>query len=119
MNRKSLIIGLSIAAAATVSAESYTEHNTPFVSTTARAVVQAQDIPATASVTNPSSTRYNPLLQFRSDRGRAQVRSEYIEDRELVSAFTGEDSGSGYLSGRAAAAGETFASATGASRIVR
>lgn len=120
MNRKSLIVGLSIAAAtAVVSAESYTQHNTPFVSTTARAVVQARDIPAISSVTNPSSTSYNPLLQFRSDRGREQVRSEYLEDRKLVSAFTGEDSGSGYLSGRAAAAGETFASATVASRISR
>ena len=114
MNRKSLIVGLSIAAAAaTVSAESYTEYNTPFVSTAQRVVVQAQDIPAVSSVTNPSSTSYDPLAQFRSDRGRAQVASEYVEFREVVSAFTGEDSGSGYLSGRAAAAGESISTVAG------
>jgi hypothetical protein len=67
---------------------------------------------------NPWSTSYNPLATFRSDRGRAQVQSEYIEKREVVSAFTGEDSGSGYLNGRPAAAGETF-TAAGLSRIVR
>jgi len=119
MNRKSLILGLSIAAAAaSVSAESYTEYNKPFVSNTARAVVLATDVPATASVRNPSSTSYDPLAGFRSDRGRLAVQSEYIESREVVAAFTGEDSGSGYLSGRPAAAGETF-TASAASRITR
>ncbi len=48
------------------------------------------------------------MQQFRSDRGRGQVSSEYVASREVVSAFTGEDSGSGYLSGRAAAAGESI-----------
>lgn len=120
MNRKSLIIGLFIAAAAAgASAESYSEYNTPFVSSAQRVAVQARHVRATASVTNPASTSYNPLTQFGSDRSRAQVASEYIAQREVVSAFTGEDSGSGYLSGRSAAAGETFTSAAGASRIVR
>ena len=119
MNRKSLIIGLSIAAAAAAaSAESYTEHNTPFVSTGSRSAVQAELVTARQSA-NPWSTSYNPLASFRSDRGRLAVQSEYIEDREVVSAFTGEDSGSGYLNGRPAAAGETFTSAARASRIVR
>ena len=108
MNRKSLIVGLSIAAAAaSVSAESYTEHNTPFVSTAQRVVVQSKDVPAVASVANPSSTGYNPLAEFRSDRTRAQVSADYVQAREVVNAFTGEDSGSGYLAGRPAAAGET------------
>ena len=120
MNRKSLIVGLSIAAAAAaVSAESYTEYNTPFVSTASRAAVQASAIPATAAVANPWSISYDPLASFQSDRGRGQVRSEYVEDRERVAAFTGEDSGSGYLSGRPAAAGETFSAAADAARIVR
>lgn len=120
MNRKSLILALSIAAAAaTVSAESYTEHNTPFVSTAQRVVVQSRDVPAVSSTANPSSTSYNPLADFRSDRGRGQLSSEYVEAREVVSAFTGEDSGSGYLSGRPAAAGETFASESGVTRAVR
>ena len=120
MNRKSLIVGLAIAAAAaTVSAESYTEYNTPFVSTAPRAVVQSQDVPAVASATNPWSTSYNPLAQFRSDRTRAEVSADYVAAREAVSAFTGEDSGSGYLAGRPAAAGETFASVAGVPRAVR
>ncbi|MBC5781425.1 hypothetical protein H8N03_00630 [Ramlibacter sp. USB13] len=119
MNHKSLILGLSIAAAAaSVSAESYTEYNTPFVSTASPVAVLAKDVPATSSVNNPSSTSYNPLAGFQTDRGRRAVQSEYIEDRERVAAFTGEDSGSAYLSGRPAAAGETFA-ATASSRIVR
>ncbi len=118
MNRKSLVLGLSIAAAAfAASAESYTEHNTPFVSTAERVTVQAKDLQATSSVNNPASIAYDPLAGFRSDRGRGAVQSEYIEDRELVAAFTGEDSGSGYLAGRPAAAGENFA--TGISPIVR
>jgi hypothetical protein len=118
MNRKSLFIGLSIAAAAAAaSAESYTEHNTPFVSTASRVAVQAKDIPAVASATNPWSIRYDPLAGFSSDRGRAQVRSEYVENRERVAAFTGEDSGSGYLSGRPAAAGETFAASANGSVV--
>jgi hypothetical protein len=120
MNRKSLILGLSIAAAAaSVSAESYTEYNTPFVSTAQRAVVQSRDIPAVASATNPSSTSYNPLAQFHSEHTRAQVSADYAASREVVSAFTGEDSGSGYLAGRPAAAGETFASIARVQRVVR
>jgi hypothetical protein len=108
MNRKSLIVALSLAAAATAaSAESYTEYNTPFVSNAQRVAVQAQAVPATSSVTNPSSISYNPLTQFRSDRTRAQVSAEYVAAREVVNAFTGEDSGSGYLAGRPQAAGET------------
>ncbi|MCC2634880.1 MAG: hypothetical protein K0S48_2766 [Ramlibacter sp.] len=111
MNRKTLIVGLSIAAAAaSVSAESYTEYNTPFVSTAQRVVVQSQVARGVAPSINPWSTSYNPLAQFRSDRTRAQVSAEYVQAREVVNAFTGEDSGSGYLSGRPAAAGETFAS---------
>lgn len=118
-DRKSLLIGLSIAAAAaSVSAESYTEYNTPFVSSADRVAVQAADLPAISSVTNPSSTSYDPLAGFRSDRGRKAVQSDYVEDRAVVAAFTGEDSGSGYLSGRAAAAGERFA-ASGSASIVR
>jgi hypothetical protein len=108
MNRKSLIVGLAIAAAAAaVSAESYEEYNPPFVSSASRADVQAELVQARRSGVNPWSTSYNPLSTFRSEKTRAQVTAEYISARDLVSAFTGEDSGSGYLAGRPAAAGET------------
>jgi hypothetical protein len=108
MNRQtSLILGLALAAAAGVaSAESYQEYNTPFVSTTSRAAVQSQ-VQAAAHAPNPWSTSYNPLAQFRSEKTRAQVSAEFIGARDTVSAFTGEDSGSGYLSRRPAAAGNT------------
>ena len=49
---------------------------------------------------NPWSTRYNPLDSFRSERSRAEVTAEYIANRDRVSAFTGQDSGSAYLSAR-------------------
>lgn len=107
MNRKSLILGAAIAAAASfASAESYEEYNTPFVSSTSRAAVQSEAVAARKSA-NPWSTSFNPLAQFRSGTTRAQVTAEYIANRDVVDAFTGEDSGSGYLAGRPAAAGET------------
>ena len=108
MNRKSLIVAFAIsAAAAGASAESYEAHNTPFVSTASRATVQAEVTHPRASTVNPWSTSYNPIAQFRSEKSRAQVTAEYIGARDVVDAFTGEDSGSGYLAGRPAAAGET------------
>jgi hypothetical protein len=108
MNRKALITGIAIAAAAfAASAESYEAYNKPFVSTASRAAVQAESAQRATGAANPWSIRYNPLAQFRSEKSRAQVTAEYIAQRELVAAFTGEDSGSGYLAGRPAAAGET------------
>jgi hypothetical protein len=108
MNRKSLITGIAIAAAAfAASAESYEEYNKPFVSSAPRAVVQAEAAQRSAPAANPWSISYNPLAQFRSEKTRAEVTAEYIAQRDLVDAFMGEDSGSGYLAGRPAAAGET------------
>ena len=98
MNRKSLAFSLAIAAMAGSSfAESYTQHNTPFVSSATRTEVAAQ----VAQPVNPWSISYNPLAQFRSSKTRAQVTAEYIVDRDVVNAFTGEDSGSSYLAGGA------------------
>lgn len=106
MNRKSIVTAIAISAAAfAASAESYEEYNKPFVSTSSRAVVQ-QDVAQRGGV-NPWSTSYNPIAHFRSDKSRAQVTADYIAQRDVVDAFTGEDSGSGYLAGRPAAAGET------------
>ena len=108
MNRKSLIVGIAIvAAAAAASAESYEEYNPPFVSSATTAVFQTEAAGAQGKSVNPWSTSYNPLAHFRSEKTRAQVTAEYVASRDLVDAFTGEDSGSGYLAGRPAAAGET------------
>lgn len=95
MNRN-IVAALAIAAAAaagTASAESYEEYNVPFVSTASRAAVQSQ-VQAPAQGANPWSISYNPLAQFRSEKTRQQVAAEYIAARDVVSAFTGEDSGS-------------------------
>ena len=83
-------------------AESYTEHNTPFVSNATRAQVAAQVTQSAHSAINPWSTSYNPLAQFRSSKTRAQVTAEYIANRDVVDAFIGEDSGSNYLADAAA-----------------
>jgi hypothetical protein len=64
----------------------------PFVSTEDRAQVKAEIAQAHAA-NNPSSMTYNPLAIFQSSRTRADVRAEYIADRDEVAALTGEDSG--------------------------
>lgn len=46
---------------------------------------------------NPWSKSYNPLKAFRSTSSRADVTAQYVEARDRVAAFTGEDSGSAYL----------------------
>lgn len=108
MNRTSLIVGFAIAAAAaSASAESYDAYNAPVLSNTPQVAVQPAVKYVRQGGVNPWSTSYNPLAQFRSEKSRAQVTAEYIAARDLVDAFTGEDSGSGYLAGRPAAAGET------------
>ena len=104
MNRKSLFVALAIAAAAGSSfAESYTEHNTPFVATASRADVAAQLV---QQGVNPSSNRFNPLAQFRSTKTRAEVVAEYVAGRNVVNALTGEDSGSAFLADGATAEGQ-------------
>lgn len=43
-------------------------------------------------------TESEPRASRRNVRTRAQVRAEYLRNREVVAALTGEDSGSAYLS---------------------
>ena len=118
MNRKSILIALAIAATVgTASAESYVEYNTPFASSGSRAAVNAELAQARQAGVNPWSTSYNPQAQFRSTKTRAQVVGEYLAARGVVDAFTGEDSGSAYLTGSPAAAGETCLA--GQSPVVR
>jgi hypothetical protein len=66
--------------------------------TQTRAAVAQQLDQYRAVGVNPWSSTYNPLKTFRSERTRAEVRAEYIRNRAAVSALTGEDSGSAYLS---------------------
>ncbi len=78
-------------------AETPTIDTTPFVSTQSRAQVQAELAAFKKSGVNPWSIQYNPLKNFQSGTTRAQVTAEYLASRDLVDAFTGEDSGSSYL----------------------
>ncbi|HEX7891331.1 MAG TPA: hypothetical protein VF522_18400 [Ramlibacter sp.] len=68
--------------------------------TQTRAAVAQQFQQYRAEGVNPWSTTYNPLKTFRGERTRAEVRAEYLRNRAAVSALTGEDSGSAYLSTR-------------------
>ena len=100
MNRNTVIAIALAAAAGTSFADDITIETTPFISTATRAEVQADLQAFKKSGVNPRSTRYNPLAQFSSQRTRAEVTAEYINVRDRVAAFTGEDSGSSYLSAR-------------------
>jgi Domain of unknown function (DUF4148) len=107
MNRKSLI-ALAFAASATAAfADDITIDPNPFVSTATRAEVQSEQAAFEASGRDPWSRQYNPLDDFTSQRSRDEVRSEYMQVRDRVAAFTGEDSGSAYLAGQPDAVTDT------------
>jgi hypothetical protein len=72
----------------------------PFVSTADRAEVRAEQATFEASGRDPWARDYNPLADFQSQRSRAEVKAEYLQSRDRVDAFTGEDSGSAYLAGQ-------------------
>jgi hypothetical protein len=103
MNRYILSSVLAIAAAAVTTnamADDITIDTNPFTSTATRAQVQAELQQFKASGVNPWSQGYNQLGDFRGAKTRAQVSAEYVQSRDAVSAFTGEDSGSAYLQAR-------------------
>ena len=103
-----LTIGATAAAALAVAAiasgnayaDDITIDTTPFVSTKSRAEVQAEllgqpeRLRASAS---EWSRQYNDVPQIKSTYTSEQARAEYKVSRELVSALTGEDSGSAYF----------------------
>ena len=102
MNRNialSLVIA-SAAVAAPAFADDPTVVNDPFVSSVSRASVIAEMQQARQAGGNPWADDYNPIAQFRSGRTRAEVTSEYMLSRDMVSALGGEDSGSAYLARR-------------------
>jgi hypothetical protein len=65
---------------------------------TSRTQVRAELAAYQKSGVNPWSWTYNPLATFQGERSRAEVRDDYLAHRDEVSAMTGEDSGSAYLS---------------------
>ena len=107
MNRKSLL-ALALAATATGAfADDITIDPTPFVSTATRAQVQAELAAFQESGRDPWARQYDPLADFRSQRSREEVKAEYVQARDRVAAFTGEDSGSAYLAGQSEAVPST------------
>ncbi|HXE48270.1 MAG TPA: DUF4148 domain-containing protein [Ramlibacter sp.] len=98
MNRNFALIAVFAAAATTSAfADDITIDPTPFVSTRARAEVQAELAQYKQEGVNPWSISYNPLKYFHSEKSREQVQQEFVASRDAVKAMTGEDSGSAYL----------------------
>ena len=101
MNRKSLFAAaFATAFAGGAFADDITIDTTPFVSTATRAEVRAELDAHRQAGNNPASNRYDPFVQFEGQRSRAAVTAEYISARDRVAAFTGEDSGSAFLTAR-------------------
>lgn len=62
-----------------------------------RDTVQAELAQYRRAGVNPWATSYNQLRSFKSTASRADVTAQYVQARDRVAAFTGEDSGSAYL----------------------
>ena len=69
----------------------------PAAAGVSRQAVQAELAQYRREGVNPWSMSYNPLKSFRSSTSRDAVTSQFLDAREQVAAFTGEDSGSSYL----------------------
>jgi Domain of unknown function (DUF4148) len=69
----------------------------PFVSTLTRAQVNEELNQFRHSV-NPWADDYSQMAQSGSTSTRAEVQAGYLASRDEVAAFTGEDSGSVYMS---------------------
>ena len=74
-----------------------------------RAQVQADLARYQKAGVNPWAIAYNPLKSFKSQKSRAEVENEYVQDRAAVQAMTSEDSGSAYLAAHQPATGTQFA----------
>lgn len=75
-----------------------------------RAEVQVELKQFKASGVDPWADEYDQLAGFRGTMTRAQVRGEYLANRDEVKAMTAEDSGAAYLaSHRANGVGRHFA----------
>ncbi len=116
MNRKIALalVAVATAFAGTAFAEDYNGYNPHAQSSRSRSAVQAELAQFKQSGVNPSSMAYNPLRGFHGTATREQVAADYRASRDVVAAFTGEDSGSAYLARRGAASRTTLAGAPSA-----
>jgi hypothetical protein len=84
---------LATAAIGSAFAGEITPEPAPFTSAVSRAQVQAELAQYRRSGIDTSSYEYNPLAQFKSGTTRAEVRADYIANRDQVAANSGEGSG--------------------------
>lgn len=100
MNR-TLALALSLACAAAVApvrADDITVDPNPFISAKTRAEVMEDLRQYQQAGINPWADDYNHLAQAPSSLTRAEVTAEFMASRNAVAAFSGEDSGSSYMS---------------------
>lgn len=104
MNRRLITISIAAAAAATFAGGAFAESPDPsgqfahqVASGKSRAEVVAELQEYKRAGVNPWSMSYNPLRTFKSTTTREAVVAGYLDSREQVNAFNGEDSGSAYL----------------------
>lgn len=99
MNRNfALTLVSACIAAGPAFADDITVDPQPFVSTLTRAEVKEELSQFRHSGVNPWADEYNQMAQSGSTSTRAEVQARYLASRDEVSAFTGEDSGSAYMS---------------------
>jgi len=97
MNRKiALTLVLASIAAGSAFAETPATGAMIFKATMTRDQVRAELAQHRKAGVDTFADGYNQLSDFRSARTRAEVRSEFMAAREMVSALNGEDGGSGY-----------------------
>ena len=102
MNRKiALTFVLASIAAAGAFAETPMVDSKPFQASLTREQVRAELQQHRQSGVDVYADGYNQLTGFRSTRTRAEVKSEFLASRDMVSALNSEDSGSRYLAHRA------------------
>jgi len=97
MNRKiALTIVLASIAAGSAFAETPATGGTIFKATMTRDQVRAELEQHRKAGVDTFADGYNQLDAFRSTLTRAEVRSDFMAARDMVSALNGEDGGSGY-----------------------
>ena len=104
MNRRLVALNIATAAAATFAGGAFAESPDPSgqfahqaASTKSRAQVVAELQEYKRAGVNPWSMSYDPLRTFKSTTTREAVVADFLDSRDRVAAFNGEDSGSAYL----------------------
>lgn len=104
MNRNiALALTLACAAVGAAYADDITVDPHTFVSTTTRAQVLQELRQFRQSGVNPWADEYNQIPTARSTLTRAEVMADFQASRNMVAAFSAEDSGSSYMTRLAAA----------------